>query len=150
MIWAVSGYRVAGCWLWPPKPNERSSKPATTPKACISCNRQQVPSTSCWPISKSVDHHIQCRLGRWYFEGRGREHYARYSSFQTIDRPHQSVHDSGRQALELAANQDSAGLKKALDSMEKSSVSVMESMNNLLLEIDRGDKSERSARLAAL
>jgi methyl-accepting chemotaxis protein len=46
----------------------------------------------------SVDH-LHCRLGKWYYEGQGRELYSGTSAFRAIEGPHKEVHAHMQQAL---------------------------------------------------
>lgn len=50
-----------------------------------------------------VDHH-NCRLGKWYETGEGRERFADVSSFASLEEPHRLVHDNVHQALECIAS----------------------------------------------
>jgi methyl-accepting chemotaxis protein len=43
--------------------------------------------------------HMHCRLGKWYYEGFGQEHYSDTRAFRAIEPPHQQVHHHIQQAL---------------------------------------------------
>jgi chromosome segregation ATPase len=48
----------------------------------------------------SVDHH-NCRLGKWYYQGEGKQRFSGQPSFANLETPHQMVHSSAHQSLEL-------------------------------------------------
>jgi len=48
-----------------------------------------------------ADHH-SCRLGKWYYEGRGRELFGNTRLFGLLDKPHAAVHSLVHQAIKLA------------------------------------------------
>ena len=45
--------------------------------------------------------HHECRLGKWYDSGIGKEHFSQLSSYAGLETPHSLVHDSFRGALEV-------------------------------------------------
>ncbi|MAR01112.1 MAG: chemotaxis protein [Oceanospirillaceae bacterium] len=57
------------------------------------------------PSSQFADHH-QCRLGKWYYEGEGKNRYQEYPEFRQLEEPHRQVHESGLEALKAAAAND--------------------------------------------
>ena len=69
--------------------------------------------------------HTACRLGKWYYEGEGRDCFSRLDGYSQMETPHQAVHRNGREALEkLYDGQFDAGLD-LLNSMESASVEVL-------------------------
>ena len=68
--------------------------------------------------------HTECRMGKWYFEGDGVKKYKHLPSFKEIDTHHESVHSSGRLAVECAKNNDITGAATHLEVMEESSKKV--------------------------
>jgi methyl-accepting chemotaxis protein len=81
--------------------------------------------------------HTQCRLGRWYYEGEGRERFAGMPAFQAIESPHQRVHDNFQRALAVAerdwVNDDTIreDLLASVDAAETASDEVMTAMDRL-------------------
>ncbi|MDF1763563.1 MAG: methyl-accepting chemotaxis protein, partial [Oleibacter sp.] len=53
-----------------------------------------------------MDDHSQCRLGKWYSQGEGRQRFANNDYFRKMDEPHRQVHHHGSQAVQemLAKN----------------------------------------------
>ncbi len=46
--------------------------------------------------------HTQCRLGKWYYEGYGKEHFSRMPAYRTLEEPHRRVHAGVHAAIEKA------------------------------------------------
>lgn len=78
-----------------------------------------------------VNKHTECRLGKWYFEGYGQQNFSHLDAFKRIDAPHAMVHNSGRAALEAAANNDMTAMVEHLQQMEAASIEVVRHLTNL-------------------
>lgn len=50
----------------------------------------------------AVDHH-NCRLGKWYDEGQGRQRFGQLNGYKALAAPHEQVHANAHSALDLAA-----------------------------------------------
>lgn len=75
--------------------------------------------------------HTQCRLGKWYFAGDGRDFYAKLPGYREMDAPHSSVHRSGKEALEaLRSGNLSAGVD-AIGRMEEASLAVVDALERI-------------------
>ena len=75
--------------------------------------------------------HTSCRLGKWYYEGEGRECYSKLPGYRQIENPHRIVHSSGVAAIEhLQSGNYSEGLA-ALESMEQASMLVLEELEHM-------------------
>tara|TARA_R110002072_G_C7968410_1_gene534531 strand:- start:2185 stop:3276 length:1092 start_codon:yes stop_codon:yes gene_type:complete len=74
---------------------------------------------------KDFSDHIDCRLGKWFYEGEGKTKYSALPGYAALEAPHMEVHKSGKLALEAmsAGNPDDAC--RHLDNMERASVDVM-------------------------
>ncbi|OQP35433.1 methyl-accepting chemotaxis protein [Pantoea latae] len=81
-----------------------------------------------------VNAHTDCRLGKWYYEGEGRD-FAQLDAYRRLEAPHASVHASGRAALEAFFNQDSQGMTAALEKMESASHQVVRLVDELAASI---------------
>ncbi|WP_417597024.1 methyl-accepting chemotaxis protein [Oceanospirillum sp.] len=79
-----------------------------------------------------VNRHTECRLGNWYFNGYGANHYSHLQSFKDLDNPHKKVHDCGRSALKAGANGDSQAMLKYLQCMEDASLEVIHCVDRLM------------------
>lgn len=95
----------------------------------------------------AVNHH-NCRLGKWYDEGEGRELFGSMPSFPRIIDPHAEVHGNAHQVLEAiqdkswADNEDvRAKILFHINAMEQASSKLMDLLDNLVVE-----KVQRKAR----
>lgn len=75
--------------------------------------------------------HTACRLGKWYYEGEGRECYSRLPGYKEIESPHIAVHRHGVAAVEAfrAGNRDMA--LENLRQMELASMTVLEELDHM-------------------
>lgn len=75
--------------------------------------------------------HQQCRLGQWYYQGEGQQHYAQVDSFKRLEAPHARVHQSGVSALESLNKGDFDSMVQQLADMEKSSEQTIDMLTEL-------------------
>ncbi len=84
--------------------------------------------------SDVADHH-QCRLGKWYYIGRGKQLFSDCSSYKQLEEPHANVHNEGRLAL-LAFNEaDEIQGMHHLELMEKAAEIVIHLLDKIEGEI---------------
>ncbi len=69
--------------------------------------------------------HNACRLGKWYFEGEGKQCFAMLDGYVALDDPHKRVHRHGKAAVDAYYAQDSAVLQRELEAMEAASMEVV-------------------------
>jgi len=81
--------------------------------------------------------HNNCRLGKWYYEGKGRQ-FKNTKAFRMLEKPHKQVHESGIKAIICSYKNDNIGAKNALAEMESSSEIVID----LLSELESFELSE--------
>jgi len=85
----------------------------------------------------------ECRLGKWYFEGDGKETFGKCASYSKMAAPHKAVHDSIKKAVECVQNgtctEKSQNVMTYFEDAEKASIKVIENLNAMLEE-------EKSAR----
>ena len=74
--------------------------------------------------------HRSCRLGQWYQAQAGSD-LGRSDAFRSLDRPHQAVHESGKEALAYFAEGDHEMVKNCLARMEESSQTLMNFLDDL-------------------
>lgn len=82
----------------------------------------------------AVNDHTQCRLGEWYYRGAGASEYVTLTHFKSIEKPHETVHVSGKAAIQAAAQGDKVQTIKMLSEMETASVEVVSAIDTLLDE----------------
>ena len=94
-------------------------------------------------IFKFVDHH-NCRLGKWYEEGDGKEFFSSTKSYPSLVEPHKTVHNGTKGVFELIKEEplDFAKLKAAFEEMERGSDTVFEVLDKVLREKDDADSAK--------
>lgn len=75
-------------------------------------------------------HHTNCRLGKWYYEGEGRN-YAHLRGYRELEAPHAAVHNNAKEALNLLADGDLRAAVQAVSRMEKASMSVVDALERI-------------------
>lgn len=77
--------------------------------------------------------HKNCRLGKWYFDGEGKECFSKLPGYQEMDSPHQSVHSHGKAAVAAFAEDDISESIKQVELMENSSIQVLDYLEKMAL-----------------
>ncbi len=86
---------------------------------------------------KFVDHH-NCRLGKWYYEGDGKENFSDTSHYGALENPHAIVHNGTQKVFDLMV-QENYNLKEmvqAFEEMEKGSDAVFSTLDKILHDKD--------------
>ncbi|MCI6217908.1 MAG: CZB domain-containing protein [Helicobacter sp.] len=88
--------------------------------------------------------HKNCRLGKWYFEGRGQELFSETEGYKKLDPFHASVHASAI-ALANTLEDPKAACPKSyiqdkISTMERDSEGVMQSIDKIYTEIEEKAK----------
>jgi methyl-accepting chemotaxis protein len=80
----------------------------------------------------------ECRLGKWYFEGTGKEKFGKCPSYSKMAQPHKEVHDNIKKAVDCVKNgtctQESKNVMTYFNSAEDASKKVIEYLNAMLEE----------------
>ena len=84
-----------------------------------------------------VDHR-NCRLGKWYYEGEGKENFSKTSHYSKLEAPHAIVHNGTHKVFDLMVkeNVDTKALKAAFDEMEKGSDAIFSTLDEILHDRD--------------
>ena len=91
-----------------------------------------------------VDNH-DCRLGKWYYEGRGQELFSHLHSYPELEQPHAGVHQSAFALFEEIGQdwENDEALQQSIlghyRDMEAASDAVMEKIDALVLEKHQQD-----------
>lgn len=85
-------------------------------------------------VGEAINSHLECRLGQWYYRGDGQV-YCHLSAYQSLEKPHKVVHESGRSAMKQAASGDTEGVITSVKAMEDASVQVAFEIDRLMHEI---------------
>jgi len=80
----------------------------------------------------------ECRLGKWYFEGQGKEKFGACPSYSQMLTPHKEVHDNIKKAVECViagtCTEHSDNVMTYFDKAEDSSQKVIQTLNAMLQE----------------
>jgi DNA-binding FrmR family transcriptional regulator len=79
----------------------------------------------------SFSNHTMCRLGKWYYEGEGRECFSKLVGYREIEAPHIAVHQHGVDALKLFNAGNFNNVISTVEKMEIASMSVLESLEKM-------------------
>jgi hypothetical protein len=88
---------------------------------------------------KSIDSfadHQQCRLGKWYYQGKGRE-LSSLESYRKLELPHQEVHRAGIKALTAKLERRHDDCIAALHEMENASDQVLKLLDEISADFDQ-------------
>jgi hypothetical protein len=77
---------------------------------------------------EKVATHTACRLGKWYYEGEGKECFSKLAGYREIESPHIEVHRTGIQALKAKNRGDMSAMLKYVEDMESASGLVIDSL----------------------
>ena len=78
-----------------------------------------------------VASHTACRLGKWYYEGEGKNCFSRLPGYREIESPHAAVHQMGIAALEAKARGDNSAMLGNIQAMEQASLLVIENLQRM-------------------
>lgn len=81
--------------------------------------------------SDQVASHTACRLGKWYYEGEGKECFSRLPGYREIEKPHVDVHQMGLLALDARNRGDMEEMLRCVAAMEKASCLVIEYLQSM-------------------
>ena len=80
----------------------------------------------------------ECRLGKWYLQGNGKEKFGKVPSYSKMAIPHKEVHDNIHKAVkcvqEGTCTQHSENVMTYFNSAENASVKVIEALKDMLEE----------------
>ena len=75
--------------------------------------------------------HTSCRLGKWYYEGDGKDCFSRLPAYGQIEGPHKDVHAHGRSAVDCFSANEFEGAVDHLGKMEQASGIVLQYLETL-------------------
>lgn len=87
------------------------------------------------PVIQFVDHH-NCRLGKWYYEGEGKQFFSESKHYSSLEYPHSVVHMGTKEVFSVLGDGelDYEKLMTALHSMESASQEVFETLDVIWLD----------------
>ena len=82
---------------------------------------------------KFVDHH-NCRLGKWYYEGAGKEFFSHTPSYKDLEHPHSVVHNGTKKVFDMIKKENpfTKELLDAFEEMEEGSKQVFKILDKIL------------------
>ena len=82
--------------------------------------------------------HKECRLGKWYSSGIGKEHFSHTKAYPKLERPHATVHDqANRLANECASGKamcSKSEIETMVRSIEAASIEVYKALDEMVEE----------------
>ena len=84
--------------------------------------------------SADFANHTNCRLGKWFYEGDGKDCFSRLPAYSQIENPHKDVHAHGRSAVDCYYADDFDGAVNRLGQMEQASGLVLQHLESLALQ----------------
>lgn len=78
--------------------------------------------------------HTACRLGKWYYEGDGRQFLSKLTAYTKLEAPHRQVHTAGREAVGHYLAGEFEGTVTSLQLMERASETVLQELENIAVE----------------
>ncbi|MFA6196126.1 MAG: methyl-accepting chemotaxis protein [Sulfurimonas sp.] len=80
----------------------------------------------------------ECRLGKWYFDGVGKDKFGKCPSYSKMAAPHKEVHDNIKKAVDCVKNgtctQEAKNVMTYFNAAEEASKKVIENLNAMLEE----------------
>ena len=82
--------------------------------------------------------HKNCRLGKWYYEGEGKENFSKTDHYSKLESPHAIVHNGTHKVFDLMVQEDIDldALVAAFDEMEKGSDAIFSALDEILQDRD--------------
>jgi len=82
--------------------------------------------------------HLECRLGKWYYQGDGKDLFSNLAGYRELESPHREVHQSGVMAIECMKKGDKKSALSALQTMESASMDVLDGLEGMALSAEQG------------
>lgn len=89
------------------------------------------------PAFDFVDHH-NCRLGKWYYEGEGKQFFSKSRHYGSLENPHAEVHNNTHDIFDLLKQQplDYDALMVAISKMEDGSHEVFDALDRIRADVN--------------
>jgi len=75
--------------------------------------------------------HTACRLGKWYFEGEGKDCFSKLDGYASVANPHQSFHQNGREAVAAFRAGDALRGIDLVGKLEADSMEVLSALERI-------------------
>ncbi len=77
--------------------------------------------------------HTACRLGKWYFEGEGRDYFSKLDGYTAIANPHQAFHQHGRDAVAAFRDDEVLQGMELVAKLEAASMEVLSGLERIAM-----------------
>lgn len=81
--------------------------------------------------SSEFAQHTTCRLGKWYYQGEGKDCFSRLDGYRDIEQPHIKVHRSAIKAIDAFYAKDHGIMIAELVAMEDASSAVIDGLEKM-------------------
>ena len=90
------------------------------------------------PVFQFVDHH-NCRLGKWYYQGEGKQFFSSSRHYSALEHPHSVVHNGTKGVFDLLSQTplNYKAIMQALRVMEDSSKQVFEQLDKVRADVEQ-------------
>ena len=88
----------------------------------------------------SFSSHTACRLGQWYYDGEGKDCFAKLDGYAAIANPHQAFHQYGKDAVVKFRSGNAFEGMKQVEQMEAASMEVLAGLERIA-SAGEGDSS---------
>ena len=75
--------------------------------------------------------HTACRLGKWYFEGEGKDCFSKLDGYAAVANPHQTFHHNGREAVTAFRNGEVLRGIELIGKLEADSMEVLAALERI-------------------
>ncbi len=82
--------------------------------------------------------HTNCRLGKWYYQGEGKQCFSKLPGYKELERFHELVHQHALQALAAFAAGDAEKTTKEIAAMEDASIAVIAELERMAVNAEMG------------
>jgi hypothetical protein len=80
--------------------------------------------------------HTGCRLGKWYYEGDGKECFSQLPGYREIEPPHVAVHRHGKAAVEYFQGGNYTLALENVEKMEEASIGVQQELDHMAVSAE--------------
>ena len=84
--------------------------------------------------------HTECRLGKWYFDGEGKNCFSKLDGYVAMANPHQAFHQHGREAVTAFRSGDPLRGIELVGQLEADSMEVLSALERVAVAVE-GDSS---------
>jgi len=84
--------------------------------------------------------HTECRLGKWYFDGEGKNCFSKLDGYVAMANPHQAFHQHGREAVTAFRSGDPLRGIELVGQLEADSMEVLAALERVAVAVE-GDSS---------